>query len=106
MPCGTWHMAPLITTKLFRLKFLRSCWLSANWPRRQRRSATPMTTTALSPWEDRKIQGQHRDRCAVVYVRQSTLQQMVRHHESSRLQYSIVERALSFGWARAQVLII
>jgi DNA invertase Pin-like site-specific DNA recombinase len=65
-----------------------------------------MTTTALSPWEDRKIQGQHRDRFAVVYVRQSTLQQMVRHQESTRLQYGLVERALAFGWARAQVLII
>jgi hypothetical protein len=30
-------------------------------------------TTALSSWEDRKIQGPHRDRFAVVYVRQSTL---------------------------------
>jgi hypothetical protein len=65
-----------------------------------------MTTTALSPWENRKIQGQHRDRCAVVYVRQSTLQQMVRHQESTRLQYGLVERALAFGWARPQVLVI
>src|SRR5712691_3128769 len=64
------------------------------------------TTTALSPWEDRKIQGQHRDRFAVVYVRQSTLQQMVRHQESTRLQYGLVERALAFGWARSQVLVI
>src|SRR5262249_849148 len=65
-----------------------------------------MTTTALSPWEDRTIQGQHRDRSGVVYVRQSTLQQMVRHQESTRLQYGLVEHALAFGWARAQVLII
>ena len=63
-----------------------------------------MTTIALSPWEDRKIQGPHRDRFAVVYVRQSTLQQMVRHQESTRLQYGLVERALAFGWARSQVL--
>ena len=64
------------------------------------------TTTALSPWEDRKIQGQHRDRFAVVSVRQSTLQQMVRHQESTRLQHGLVERALAFGWARSQVLVI
>jgi len=62
------------------------------------------TTTALSPWEDRKMQGPHRDRFAVVYVRQSTLQQMVRQQESTRLQYGLVERALAFGWARSQVL--
>src|SRR5262244_3549671 len=64
------------------------------------------TTTALSPWEDRKIQGPHRDRFAVVYVRQSTVQQVVRHQESTRLQYGLVERALAFGWARSQVLVI
>ena len=64
------------------------------------------TTTALSPWEDRKIQGQHRDRFAVVHVRQSTPQQMGRHQESTRLQYGLVERALAFGWARSQVLVI
>jgi hypothetical protein len=63
-------------------------------------------TTALSPWEGRKIQGPHRDRFAAVYVRQSTLQQMVRHQESTRLQYGLVERALAFGWARSQVLVI
>src|SRR5712691_13253467 len=64
------------------------------------------TTVARAPWEDSKIQGHHRDRFAVVYVRQSTLQQMVRHQESTRLQYGLVERALAFGWARSQVLVI
>jgi len=64
------------------------------------------TTAALSPWEDRKIQGQHRDRFAVVYVRQSTAQQIVRHQESTRLQYGLVERALAFGWTQPQVLVI
>jgi DNA invertase Pin-like site-specific DNA recombinase len=60
----------------------------------------------LSPWEDSKIQGPHRDRFAVVYVRPSTVQQMVRHQESTRLQDGLVERALAFGWARPQVLVI
>ena len=64
------------------------------------------TIAALSPWEDRKIQGQHRDRFAVVYVRQSTAQQMVRHQESTRLQYGLVDRARAFGWARPQGLVI
>ena len=53
-----------------------------------------------------KIQGHHRDRLAVVYVRQSTLQQWVRHQESTRLQYGLVERALGLGWPRSQVMVI
>ena len=53
-----------------------------------------------------KIQNTHRDRWAVVYVRQSTLQQVTRHQESTRLQYGLVERAVSLGWLRSQVQVI
>lgn len=53
-----------------------------------------------------KIQRHHQDRMAVVYVRQSTPQQMTRHPESTRLQYSLVDRALMLGWTRPQVLVI
>ena len=53
-----------------------------------------------------KIQGHHRDRQAVVHVRQSTLQQVARHQESTRLQYGLVDRAVSLGWPRTQVVVI
>jgi DNA invertase Pin-like site-specific DNA recombinase len=52
----------------------------------------------LGPWQ--------RDRLAVVYVRQSTPQQVRAHHESTRLQYSLVERARAWGWARERILVI
>jgi len=53
-----------------------------------------------------KILGQHRDRLAVVSVRQSTLQQLERHQESTRLQYGLVDHALALGWAHQRVLVI
>ena len=53
-----------------------------------------------------KIQGVHLDRVAIVYVRQSTLQQIERHRESTRLQYGLVERALALGWAKQRVVVI
>ena len=53
-----------------------------------------------------KIQAVHRKRLAVVYVRQSTLQQVERHQESTRLQYALAERAIELGWAPDQVLVI
>ena len=53
-----------------------------------------------------KIQSHHLDRLAVVYVRQSTMQQVERHQESTRLQYGLVERAVDLGWDRSQVLLI
>ena len=39
-----------------------------------------------------KIHRHHQERLAVVYVRQSTPQQMTRHPESTRLQYGLVDR--------------
>ena len=53
-----------------------------------------------------KIQAIHLARYAVVYVRQSTMQQVDRHQESTRLQYALVDRAVALGWSRAQVLVI
>ena len=53
-----------------------------------------------------KIDGRHRERLAVVYVRQSTVQQVARHQESTRLQYGLVERAMDLGWARTGVEVI
>jgi DNA invertase Pin-like site-specific DNA recombinase len=63
-----------------------------------------MTGTIPTPTD--KIRSRHRDRLALVYVRQSTLQQVERHQESTRLQYGLVERALELGWPRERVEII
>lgn len=60
----------------------------------------------LAPAVTDKIQGRHRDRLAVVYVRQSTLQQVDRHPESTRLQYALAERAQQLGWARERIVVI
>ena len=53
-----------------------------------------------------KIRTGHLERLAVVYVRQSTMQQVDRHRESTRLQYALVDRAIALGWARSQVIVI
>jgi DNA invertase Pin-like site-specific DNA recombinase len=53
-----------------------------------------------------KIQRRHLERLAMVYVRQSTMQQIERHQESTRLQYALVDRALHFGWHRSSVEVV
>jgi DNA invertase Pin-like site-specific DNA recombinase len=53
-----------------------------------------------------KIQRRHRERAAMVYVRQSTVQQIERNQESTRLQYALVDRAFQFGWARESIVVI
>lgn len=57
-------------------------------------------------WRSEKIQSHHLERLAVVYVRQSTLQQVLDHQESTRLQYGLVHRAEAFGWSQERVLTI
>jgi DNA invertase Pin-like site-specific DNA recombinase len=53
-----------------------------------------------------KIVRRHQERLAIVYVRQSTVQQIERHQESTRLQYALVDRALQYGWARETIVVI
>jgi DNA invertase Pin-like site-specific DNA recombinase len=53
-----------------------------------------------------KIVRRHQERLAIVYIRQSTVQQVERHQESTRLQYGLVDRALQYGWARETIVVI
>lgn len=53
-----------------------------------------------------KIVPRHLDRLAVVDVRQSTMQQVLNHQESTQLQYGLVQRAVALGWSEARVLVI
>ncbi len=53
-----------------------------------------------------KIRGQHLDRRALIYVRQSSLQQLTNNQESTRLQYGLVDKAKALGWSRAQIEVI
>lgn len=43
---------------------------------------------------------------AYVYIRQSSLNQVIQHHESTELQYQLVERAVGLGWPRERVQLI
>ncbi len=66
------------------------------------RTANPPTGGPRSE----KITPRHHDRLAVVYVRQSTIQQVLDHQESTRLQYGLVTRAQDLGWAAERIVVI
>ena len=53
-----------------------------------------------------KIKTHHLKRKALIYIRQSTLQQVQRHQESTRLQYGLVDKALLLGWPRCDIEVI
>jgi DNA invertase Pin-like site-specific DNA recombinase len=74
-------------------------------------STSAPTPTRSSPWPApdlpaEKLRPSHRERLAVVYVRQSTAQQVLVHQESTRLQYGLVARAEALGWPSERVLVI
>src|SRR3954466_8774017 len=65
-----------------------------------------MTTSPIEPPASHKIKPWHLDRAAVVYVRQSTPQQVAEHQESTARQYALADRAVLLGWPRPRVLVI
>jgi DNA invertase Pin-like site-specific DNA recombinase len=53
-----------------------------------------------------KLTPQHLERSACVYIRQSSLRQVEENLESQDLQYQLVQRACSLGWAEANIQVI
>ncbi len=52
------------------------------------------------------IRPRHLDRLVIVYVRQSTAQQVTGNRESADLQYQLRSRAVEYGWADSRVVVI
>jgi DNA invertase Pin-like site-specific DNA recombinase len=53
-----------------------------------------------------KVTAAHLKRDAFLYVRQSTLQQLVHNTESTQRQYALRQRAIALGWPTDQVHVI
>ena len=53
-----------------------------------------------------KVKDWHLQRKAVVYIRQSTPQQVLEHRESADRQYSLVYRAELLGWSPRSVEVV
>src|SRR5881394_3962918 len=56
--------------------------------------------------ENPKVSSSHRQRAAIVYVRQSTLLQVERNRESTARQYDLASRAQQLGWPREAIRVI
>jgi DNA invertase Pin-like site-specific DNA recombinase len=53
-----------------------------------------------------KIMSDHLARQAIIYVRQSTLRQVLENTESTERQYALVDKAAEYGWPAAQIVVI
>lgn len=52
------------------------------------------------------VTAQHLSRTACLYVRQSTLQQVLENTESTARQYALRERAVALGWSDERIIVI
>src|SRR3984957_19955143 len=66
-------------------------------------AAVPAHLLALCP---AKVQQHPLDRKAIVYIRQSSPQQVAEHKESTARQYALADVAVALGWPRDRVEII
>ena len=55
---------------------------------------------------EHKITSGHRDRAALIYLRQSSMAQVRDHTESTMRQYGLADEAVRLGWARPDVEVI
>ena len=53
-----------------------------------------------------KVQARHLKRHAYLYVRQSSLHQVLEHTESTQRQYNLKQRAIALGWAHDQIVVV
>ena len=60
----------------------------------------------MMPEASLKVQATHLARTAYLYVRQSTLRQVVENTESTQRQYALRQRALALGWAGERIVTI
>ena len=60
----------------------------------------------MSTYNDNKIASHHRNRQALIYVRQSSMKQVMENTESTARQYALVDTAQTLGWRRDRIDVI
>jgi len=53
-----------------------------------------------------KVQSHHLARNAYLYIRQSSMKQVIENVESSKRQYALRGRAVALGWSDEQIVVI
>ena len=61
---------------------------------------------SMQPTALQKITARHLSRQAMLYVRQSTLHQVLENTESTARQYGLRERAIALGWETSRIVVI
>src|SRR5256885_12852264 len=65
-----------------------------------------MSMISIQPATLKKVTARHLSRQAMLYVRQSTLHQVLENTESTARQYGLRERAIALGWEASRIVVI
>ncbi|MDZ4848065.1 MAG: hypothetical protein SGI77_02125 [Pirellulaceae bacterium] len=63
-------------------------------------------SVAVALFLSTKVQSQHLEKLALVYVRQSSQRQVENNVESTDLQYRLSDRVEAYGWPKSRIEII
>jgi DNA invertase Pin-like site-specific DNA recombinase len=55
---------------------------------------------------EQKVTSDHLQRAAYLYIRQSSMRQVIENQESTKRQYALKNRALALGWRLDQIIVI
>ena len=66
----------------------------------------PNANAAIVGRRSAAISDRHLSKLAIVYVRQSNMQQIFDHQESRQRQYALVDYAATLGWPRERIVVI
>ena len=61
---------------------------------------------SIQQFNNEKIQLHHRQRTACIYLRQSTMFQVMHNQESTQRQYALQQKAMDYGWTRSLIRIL
>ena len=56
--------------------------------------------------ESLKVQPHHVERGAYLYVRQSSMRQVIENVENTKRQYALRSRAIALGWREDQIVVV
>jgi DNA invertase Pin-like site-specific DNA recombinase len=60
----------------------------------------------MTTYNDSKVASHHLQRKALIYVRQSSMKQVMENTESTARQYALVDNALALGWPQERIAVI
>jgi len=67
----------------------------------------PPRNTAMAPGRrSTSLSDRHLSKLAIIYVRQSSTQQIFEHKESRERQYALADYAALLGWPRERIVVI